>query len=369
MVLKPVDSVKVDYFTYLFKSQGYIRALQSTAEFIRDGQDLNFGNFSRVDLPLVPMDEQSAISRFLDHADRLIKKYIRAKQKLIKLLEEQKQAIIHRAVTRGLDPNVKLKPSGVAWLGDVPEGWEVKRLGNYITDIEQGWSPVAAEGDVSEEQWSVLTLSSIRRGIFNPLAAKPISKSAEVPKHLLVCDGDFLLTRSNTRERVGDACVVENALPRTIMSDLIYRLRLDCRALQPEFLLLQLLSSFGRTQIEKDARGASGTMPKISQGHVRSWRILVPPIDEQKVICDRVSRDLTYIERGIELALSELSLLREYRTRLIADVVTGKLDVREAVASLPDVLDEADGAGEEEPAVDEADDGDVDGGDSVLDKE
>ena len=72
-----------------------------------------------------PPAEQAAIVRFLDHADRRIRRYIRAKQKLIKLLEEQKQAIIHRAVTRGLDPNVRLKPSGVEWLGDVPEHWDV----------------------------------------------------------------------------------------------------------------------------------------------------------------------------------------------------------------------------------------------------
>ena len=78
-------------------------------------------------MALPPLPEQAAIVRFLDHADRRIRRYIRAKQKLIKLLEEQKQAIIHRAVTRGLDPKVRLKPSGVEWLGDVPEHWEVRR--------------------------------------------------------------------------------------------------------------------------------------------------------------------------------------------------------------------------------------------------
>ena len=84
--------------------------------------------FWRRPVVLPPIGEQTAILRFLDHADRRIRRYIRAKQKLIKLLEEQKQAIIHRAVTRGLDPNVRLKPSGVEWLGDVPEHWEVQRL-------------------------------------------------------------------------------------------------------------------------------------------------------------------------------------------------------------------------------------------------
>ena len=87
----------------------------------------------RLLLPLPPLPEQAAIVRFLDHADRRIRRYIRAKQKLIKLLEEQKQAIIHRAVTRGLDPNVRLKPSGVEWLGDVPEHWEVVRLKALIS--------------------------------------------------------------------------------------------------------------------------------------------------------------------------------------------------------------------------------------------
>ncbi len=78
-------------------------------------------------MPVPPLAEQAAIVRFLDHADRRIRRCIRAKQKLIALLNEQKQAMIHRAVTRGLDPNVRLKPSGVDWLGDVPEHWEVVR--------------------------------------------------------------------------------------------------------------------------------------------------------------------------------------------------------------------------------------------------
>ncbi|MGP1677576.1 MAG: restriction endonuclease subunit S, partial [Burkholderiales bacterium] len=82
-------------------------------------------------LPLPPLPEQAVIVRFLDHADRRIRRYIRAKQKLIKLLDEQKQVIIHRAVTRGLDPNVRLKPSGVEWLGEVPEHWEVWQIGHF----------------------------------------------------------------------------------------------------------------------------------------------------------------------------------------------------------------------------------------------
>ena len=86
-----------------------------------------------VDIPLPPLPEQRAIAQYLDHVDRRIRQYVSAKQKLIALLEEEKQAVINQAVTRGLDPNVRLKPSGVEWLGDVPEHWEVVRLSSLGT--------------------------------------------------------------------------------------------------------------------------------------------------------------------------------------------------------------------------------------------
>ena len=108
---------------------------------------------SEIPFVVPPLSEQATIVRFLDHADRRIRRYIRTKQKLIKLLEEQKQAIIHRAVTRGLDPNVRLKPSGVEWLGDVPEHWEVRRVkrvrsqmitAGRLDDVEARVSPLTA---------------------------------------------------------------------------------------------------------------------------------------------------------------------------------------------------------------------------------
>ena len=116
-----------DYLAYLFKSKPYIENLTLYVTGIRQGQNIDYVKLSRSELPLPPLSEQTAIVRYLDYMDKRIRKYIRAKQKLIKLLEEQKQAIIHRAVTRGLDPDVPLKPSGVEWLGDVPEHWELIR--------------------------------------------------------------------------------------------------------------------------------------------------------------------------------------------------------------------------------------------------
>lgn len=303
-------------------------------------------------LAVPPVPEQAAIVRFLDYMDRRIRRYIRAKQKLIKLLEEQKQAIIHRAVTRGLDPNVRLKPSGVEWLGDVPEHWEVRLLGRCLDRIDQGWSPVAAEGELAAEQWAVLALSSVKRGSFSPTAIKPVPVTANVPNGIEVEDGNLLLTRSNTRELVGDVCIAANVRPRTVICDLIYRLVPDAKTFDSVFLMFQLLSRIGRNQIERDARGSSGTMPKIAQRHIRAWRVLIPPMDEQKSIVAEIDEKIVAISGAATRTQDEIDLLREYRTRLIADVVTGKLDVREAAARLPEEaeelepLDEAEALGE-----------------------
>ena len=351
----------------------YLHHLLRTPMFAKEAERWSYGitsdmwslrpeHFRMIYACLPPLTEQAAIVRFLDHADRRIRKYIRAKQKLIKLLEEQKQAIIHQAVTRGLDPTVRLKPSGVEWQGDVPEHWEVRLLGRCLTGIEQGWSPVAAEGELADQQWAVLTLSSVRRGVFDPTAIKPISNDAIVPGRLEVQDGDFLLTRSNTRDRVGDACVVRGVRSKTILCDLIYRLRVKLETMDSSFLMFQLLGPLGRGQIERNARGSSDTMPKISQGHIKSWRVLAPPIDEQRKIVEALAAGLASIHAAIDHATREILLLREYRTRLIADVVTGKLDVRAAAATLseeaeePQALDDAEDlpqAAEEEGAYDD----------------
>jgi len=128
VVLNPSPQTHIGYFAHLFKCVDYIRALQATSNFIRDGQDLNFANFCLVDLLLPPQEEQAQIAHFLDWKTAQINKFIRNKRRFIELLKEQKQNIINQAVTRGLNPNVKFKPSGVEWIGDIPKHWETRRL-------------------------------------------------------------------------------------------------------------------------------------------------------------------------------------------------------------------------------------------------
>jgi type I restriction enzyme S subunit len=325
----------------------YLHYLYRTPHFAKEAERWSYGitsdmwslrpeHFKMIYTVQPPPVEQYAIVRFLDHANAQVERVIRAKSKLITLLNEQKQATIHRAVTRGLDPTVSLKPSGRPEVGDIPRHWETPLMGRYLLRVEQGWSPVAAEGELAPNQWAVLTLSSVRRGVFRPLAIKPIARGAEIPTNIEVKNGDILLTRSNTRDRVGDACIVEGIRPRTILCDLIYRLSLRGGTFLPQYIVYQILCPVGRWQIERDARGSSGTKPKISQGHIKSWRMILPPISEQAEIIACLTRECAPLETMIHRTGREIELLREYCTRLTADVVTGKLDVREAAARLPD---------------------------------
>jgi type I restriction enzyme S subunit len=226
----------------------------------------------------------------------------------------------------GLRPYSEMKPSGLTWLGDVPAHWDVGRAGRFLSRIEQGWSPVAAEGALDIDQWAVLSLSAVRHGTFVPTAIKPVSRSARVPSNLELKNGDFLLTRSNTRSKVGDVCVVDHVRPKTFMSDLIYRLALKETAMDTSFMMYQLLSNFGRWQIERDARGSSDSMPKIGQRHIKDWSVVAPPLDEQRLIVRFLDWHGAHAAKLIRAKKKLIALLNEQKQAIIHRAVTRGLD-------------------------------------------
>lgn len=139
VVARPYPDVDARYFAYLFRTANYMRKVEIYSRgIVPDRNRLYWESFKQIFSPVPPVDEQRLIARFLDAYGALMARLIRAKQRLIKLLEEQKQAIILRAVTRGLDETVRLGPSGIRWLGDVPEHWELISLGAAATSIQTG---------------------------------------------------------------------------------------------------------------------------------------------------------------------------------------------------------------------------------------
>jgi type I restriction enzyme S subunit len=307
-----------------------------------------------LDLPVAvpPRDEQAAIVRFLDHADRRIRRYIRAKQKLIKLLEEQKQAIIHRAVTRGLDPNVRLKPSGVEWLGDVPEHWHVLRLKD-VAGVQTGLTLGKAYLGSSTKSYPYLRVANVQVGRVDLRHVKHIDVPEREALGAMLRSGDVLMTEGGDIDKLGRGCVWHAEIPVCLHQNHVFAVRCDRTFLLPEYLVGLMASQHGRTYFQLTAKQTTN-LAATNSTTLRAFPTLRPPLDEQQAIIDDIARQTVAVSKAVEDAQREISLLREYRTRLIADVVTGKLDVREAAARLPQEaqglkpLDETEALGEME---------------------
>jgi type I restriction enzyme S subunit len=318
-VCEPGPTADSHYYAYAVREMARSQWIQSLAKGIRErSTDFRFEGFGSQPVPLPPLPEQAAIVRFLDHADRRIRRYIRAKQKLIKLLEEQKAAIIHRAVTRGLDPNVRLKPSGVEWLGDVPEHWEVSRVKNEFLCLNRRRVPLSAteRGAMTLRRYDYYGASGI------------IDK---VDEYLF--DDDLLLVAED-----GANLVLRN-LPLAIVARGQFWVNNHAHILKPRRGRLEYLAAvMERINYQPWISGAA--QPKLTQDRLMGIAIAVAPPEEQDGIVRAISEETAPLRTTIERARREIDLLREYRTRLIADVVTGKLDVREAAARLPQEAEE-----------------------------
>ena len=360
-VCKPASTADARYYAYTVREMARSQWIQALAKGIRErSTDFRFDGFGSQPVPLPPLPEQAAVVRFLDHADRRIRRYIRAKQKLIKLLEEQKQAIIHRVVTRGLDPSVLLKPSGVELLGDVPEHWEVRRLKTLLRSLDQGVSPQAENRLADQSSWGVLKAGCVNHGVFRDTEHKRLPADFTFDRNLGVVVGDVLVSRaSGSPHLVGSVGRVQSLTYRLVLSDKTFRPVFNGRA-EPDFMVLAMNSRYYRQQVEQAISGAEGLANNLPSSSLRAFVFAVPPMPEQRAIVEQVRAPTSQLLCAVDGAQREIALLREYRTRLIADVVTGKLDVREAAVRLPDEveepepLDEADALtdGEEEPTDD-----------------
>ncbi len=321
------------------------RALQSTAvsyQFHVEANGvtrygLSHAAIKSIWLPLPPLPEQAAIVRFLDHADRRIRRYIRAKQKLIKLLEEQKQAIIHRAVTRGLDPNVRLKPSGVEWLGDVPEHWEVRTLGQIAVSFRTGpFGSILHQSDYVEGGTPLVNPTHMNRGriVEDTRCSVPSAVAGRLTNYLLE-KHDLIFSR---RGELGRCALVRDREAGWLCGTGSIRVRVAYAGIEPEYLIEALQVRWVGEYLSLFSVGA--TMDSLNTGILKGVPVLLPPVREQRQLLHRIASEVRSIFQATSNAEREIALLREYRTRLIADVVTGKLDVREAAAHLPHEAEE-----------------------------
>ncbi len=265
-------------------------------------------------LPVPPLAEQATIVRYLDDADERIQRAISAKERLIELLTEQRQVVIYRAVMRGLDPNVRLKDSGVAWLGDVPEHWEVRRAKHYYCEVDER----STTG--TEELMSVSHITGV-----TPRKSSVTMFMADNNIGYKICrPGDIAI---NTMWAYMAALGVVGQEGIVSPSYGVYRPR-SASTFIPRYVDPLLRTATYKAEYLRRSTGITSSRLRLYPDQFLSIPLLCPPAAEQFDIVRYLDKATADIDSAIANAERQVDLLGEYRARLIADVVTGRMDVR-----------------------------------------
>jgi len=337
IVARPDDAVvSSEYLDRIFNSHPF-RRLGEAAMYGAGGQKRVPDDFVRdFAIALPPREEQADIETFLDRETAKIDALVAEQERLIALLKEKRQAVISHAVTKGLDPSVPMKDSGVEWLGEVPAHWEVVRIKHVVASIEQGWSPQCESYPVeSADQWGVLKVGCVNGGVFNPDENKVLPDDLTPVPALAIRAGDVLVSRANTRELVGSAATALMDYPNLLLCDKLYRLRLNHKMDASQYLAYFLGCLPVREQIELAATGASSSMLNIGQATILELRLPHPDVEEQLAITAHLDAVTARMRDTATEAEAIIAALQERRSALISAAVTGQIDVRRAPEQAP----------------------------------
>lgn len=286
-------------------------------------QSLSWNDIKYLNIPIPPREEQEAIVSYLDYVTAKIDEAIEAQQKMIDALNERKQIIITRAVTKGLNLDAPLRDSGIDWLGQIPAHWEIKKL-KMLSEIKgrigfRGYT----NDDLVESGEGAITLSpsNIKNGKMDYSYCSYLSwfKYEESPE-IKVQNGHILFVKTGS---YGKTAFVEN-LPMEATINPQFSL-IKPISVNPVFLNYAISSTYFSLQVEKGVIGS--TIPTISQNTIKNFLVLFPPIEEQHKIVDSLKVKLNYIDNIISICENKISLLQERKQIIINEVVTGKKKV------------------------------------------
>ena len=325
-VLALIKDNDPNFYRYSLKSKGFIAALQSTTDSLRDGKSITYQQFCDIPLVIPTKTEQQVIALFLDRETAKIDELVAEQQRLIEVLKEKRQSVISHAVTRGLNSNVKLKSSGIEWLGDVPAHWKV----TPIKAVSSLFGRIGYRGyttaDIVDEGEGAITMSpsNMSNGIVSMEKSTYISweKYNESPE-IMVMPGDVVMVKTgSTFGKVSFVSAVDH--PTTINPQLVLFKKITCI---PRFLFFMLNTTVIRALIEVNNSGS--TIPTMSQESIGNFRFSLPTRAEQEAIVEFIDRELLKLATLNAEAQRAIDLLQERRTALISAAVTGKIDVRQ----------------------------------------
>ena len=320
-VLKNSKPISYGYYRYLFKCMPFIAALQSSTDSLRDGKSINYEQFSAIDLPLTSLYEQNTIAAFLDYETAKIDKLIEKQKQLIELLKEKRQAVISHAVTKGLNPDVPMKDSGVEWLGEVPQHWNITK-GGYIGRLFG--SETVSESNISDEGGlPFIKVSTLSLDSFTLNEPEWFIKTLHEKKYKSECDYIAFPKRG--------AAIFTNKVNVVRMKSII----------DPNLMGWKMNSGVSDEYIAfvLKKRGLSdiadvSTVPQINNKHISPEKFPLPPYKEQLEIVDYLKVSIYKFDNLIDTTQKTIEFSQERRIALISAAVTGKIDVRDWVAPI-----------------------------------
>lgn len=312
-VLQPKESDMAPYFKYMFKSHDYIQLLQTCVTGIREGQNINYPLLAKKAVPIPPMEEQHAIVSYLDTKCSKLDTFISNKEKEITLLQEMKQRVITDAVTRGLNPNVKFKPTNIPWLPEIPEHWEEKLLSTQFT------------GDVQvNKDFTVKHAFKFNYGELVPKneVGAPEEYRDVYVRYSLIKEGDVLINGLNLNydfvsQRV--ACAPADGIITSAYVVCRPRKNVNYNYYTLLFKAMDSMKLFHGM--------GSGIRLTLSFKELKKQLLPVPPIEEQHAIVSYITERTAKIDSLIEKLNKEIECVKEYKQRLVSDVVTGQIKV------------------------------------------
>ncbi len=328
VVARPIKAINTRYYSYLFRGEQFqVETNRHSYGIVSDRNRLYWLGFKNIVIPIPPKPEQDRIVTFLDRKTAEIDALIAKKQRQIELLDEQKAILINRAVTRGLNPNAKLKPSGIEWIGEIPEGWEVLKLKRVIPAMASGTSVNAKESGENSKGYRILKTSCVYTRVFRPDEFKPVKESENRLVKCPVKGNEIIISRMNTPELVGAAAHTPHDYPNLFLPDRLWQTEIDHKKADARYITLFINSSVFRPILAGIAVGSSSSMQNISRGDFLNLPAPIPPVEIQTAIADHIATvSYQFIGLGEEITLL-IHRLKTLRNTLIAHAVTGKIKV------------------------------------------
>ena len=326
LVLRPV-SVDPNYLKFCLLFEGFIRTVDAST-FGSKMPRVDWTFISQLRLPKPPADEQQAIADYLDTETARIDALIREKEGLVRLLRERRIGVFETLLSETAMSCGGRPSNRFPWLCVVPATWTCLRVKHIVQSFDQGISPQCEARVPDEHEWGVLKVGCVNSGVFNAKESKALPPEIDPIQEITLHEGDVLVSRANTKNLVGRAAMADKPYPRLMLSDKLYRLKLDRNRCNPAFLVGFLTLPAIRVRIEERATGASASMLNIDRRTILELELPLPPIDQQQVIVMAADRESAEIQDLTAHVTAEITLLKELRAATIADAVLGRIDVR-----------------------------------------